>query len=399
MPISSDTFLPVESSTRPTSKAKSITKVEQFKGLDFNEQPEHHSLYNTPPHILGKTPFDCNCLFGTSRTGCRPRSPHHKSHSSLSGNQKEQAAAEDPVITPAEYVDAYCPFLQTCDRYSHLGTHSNTAMPDIPPSVHWLGTVPVDGSIVAGRCLLGCSGDYPSTRENDGGIHDLHTSLEFPTLIASGDLAVGTTPFADYIDRMVPVELYDLDENKLNNPNVPEDDMKPIDPSYIKDYRKMAEPLSEWVATYVWGTCFSGGLQRTIGTLCVCFKLYYEFILIIFTLINRKTGGYNRPVPPVLARSTYTLLCSTLLQPSAIMLSLWYIAHLPVNLGDITRGVSVSEYEFRTELLDQNVSELMGEEYSNLETTLSYRVILLGCMLANKWLDDHTFSNKTWYVF
>jgi hypothetical protein len=26
------------------------------------------------------------------------------------------------------------------------------------------------------------------------------------------------------------------------------------------------------------------------------------------------------------------------------------------------------------------------------------RLVVLGFMLANKWLDDHTFSNKTWYV-
>jgi hypothetical protein len=30
------------------------------------------------------------------------------------------------------------------------------------------------------------------------------------------------------------------------------------------------------------------------------------------------------------------------------------------------------------------------------ETHALFRLVVLGCVLANKWLDDHTFSNKTW---
>lgn len=45
---------------------------------------------------------------------------------------------------------------------------------------------------------------------------------------------------------------------------------------------------------------------------------------------------------------------------------------------------------------------LLGDTYSYerdaLELNAPFRLFVLGCMLANKWLDDHTFSNKTWYV-
>jgi hypothetical protein len=41
----------------------------------------------------------------------------------------------------------------------------------------------------------------------------------------------------------------------------------------------------------------------------------------------------------------------------------------------------------------------LGSDRETLETNTPFRLVVLGCMLANKWLDDHTFSNKTWYIF
>jgi hypothetical protein len=80
---------------------------------------------------------------------------------------------------------------------------------------------------------------------------------------------------------------------------------------------------------------------------------------------------------------------STLLQPSAIFLSLWYIIRLPVYIGSASFGPELmKEYQFRL--------DLFGEDERPVETHAPFRVFLLGCMLANKWLDDHTFSNKTW---
>lgn len=84
------------------------------------------------------------------------------------------------------------------------------------------------------------------------------------------------------------------------------------------------------------------------------------------------------------------------------MLSLWYIAQLPVYSEGIPVGagidLSVNECEFRKELFSEDVPSQIGEDYTALDVGISFRLILLGCMLANKWLDDHTFSNKTWYV-
>lgn len=104
--------------------------------------------------------------------------------------------------------------------------------------------------------------------------------------------------------------------------------------------------------------------------------------------------------PAYLARSIHVLLCSTLLQPSAIILALWYLTRLPVYFdwqsGD--SGLSSAEVAFRKELLSE--SDIMqspaSEERRSSERIAPFRLAVLGCMLANKWLDDHTFSNKTW---
>jgi hypothetical protein len=96
------------------------------------------------------------------------------------------------------------------------------------------------------------------------------------------------------------------------------------------------------------------------------------------------------------------LLCATLLQPSAIFLALWYIARFPVFFGvfDYDPTLHSKEYKFRLELLGEG-SEDSGSDKTKqlLKAHAPFRLLLLGVMLANKWLDDNTFSNKTWFVF
>ena len=90
------------------------------------------------------------------------------------------------------------------------------------------------------------------------------------------------------------------------------------------------------------------------------------------------------------------MLLSTLLQPSAIFLALWYIVRLPVFFGPVgLNSEHIKEMRFRAELLGE---AHLGTGREHIEAYAPFRLILLGCMLANKWLDDHTFSNKTWYV-
>lgn len=114
----------------------------------------------------------------------------------------------------------------------------------------------------------------------------------------------------------------------------------------------------------------------------------------------RVVNRFSERAPASLARSVRSVLCSTLLQPSAIVLALWYIARLPVYFNWQTHDGEVlpshQQQEFRDELFRNDLSSLFGDDRDSLEFQAPFRLIVLGCMLANKWLDDHTFSNKTW---
>lgn len=210
------------------------------------------------------------------------------------------------------------------------------------------------------------------------------------------------TPFGDFIDRamaenpghigptdpMYPPGPYDTyqdhrygtshnqthsyppAESPLKQP--PASDAASV-PCASVDYKRLVDPLSEWLACYIWRVCTTGaGLPHP------------------FFRPSSYPQRYSRIPPPYLAVSIRSLLLSTLLQPSAIYLSLWYVMRLPVYLGPVAFGADyVKETQFRAELL--------GDNEHIAETHAPFRVFLLGCMLANKWLDDHTFSNKTWH--
>lgn len=100
-------------------------------------------------------------------------------------------------------------------------------------------------------------------------------------------------------------------------------------------------------------------------------------------------------IPPAsLATAVRSLLLSTILQPSAIFLALKYISRLPVFLGPMYMPFGRNaEAKFRATLLGS--PEAYDRE--DVERQAPFRLIVLGFMFANKWLDDHTFSNKTWY--
>ncbi|KAI4518335.1 hypothetical protein GGG16DRAFT_110834 [Schizophyllum commune] len=144
-------------------------------------------------------------------------------------------------------------------------------------------------------------------------------------------------------------------------------------PSASIEYKKLAGPLAEWITNYVWQVCTTGlSLQ----------PLYSQGV---------PVPGFPSTPPSSIATAVHSLLLSTLLQPSAVFLAIWYIVRLPVYFGPTALGPDhVKEHRFRHELLGG---------YTDPDTIMQsapFRVIVLGCMFANKWLDDHTFSNKTW---
>ncbi|GBE79651.1 hypothetical protein BKA93DRAFT_275470 [Sparassis latifolia] len=151
-----------------------------------------------------------------------------------------------------------------------------------------------------------------------------------------------------------------------------------VTPTATTAYKRLAEPLSEWIATYVWKVCTTGTSLPPV----------YQ--------PTAYTKHYSSMPPSHLASSTHAMLLSTLLQPSAVYLALWYIVHLPVFFGPTGLGS-------QNGVANRFVAEFLGEgrmslDQDAIEAYAPFRLILLGCMLANKWLDDHTFSNKTWHT-
>lgn len=201
-----------------------------------------------------------------------------------------------------------------------------------------------------------------------------------------------TTPFADFVDRIVATQgTYASDQPAPDAleplpADAPGHQQQPVpteplsDPTYIRTYRAMAEPLSEWMADYVWKICTRGMSLpcRFVGAGASCI--------------------YEEKPPSNLAKAIHSVLSSTLLQPSAILLALWYITRLPVLFDVHCSGtiLTPAELEFRKELYGEGCP-LSTDERSQLVSRAPFRIALLGCMFANKWLDDHTFSNKTWH--
>ncbi|KAI9001101.1 hypothetical protein BD414DRAFT_406181 [Trametes punicea] len=153
-----------------------------------------------------------------------------------------------------------------------------------------------------------------------------------------------------------------------------------VAPMATAAYKKLVAPLSEWIANYVWKVCTTG------------MHLPPEY-----AQPTAFVKHYSSSPPSHLASSVHSMLLSTLLQPSAIFLALWYIVRLPIFFGPV--GLTTEhekEIRFRAVLLGE---AHLGTDREIIEAYAPFRLVLLGCMLANKWLDDHTFSNKTWCSF
>ncbi|KAF7359584.1 hypothetical protein MVEN_00682100 [Mycena venus] len=188
------------------------------------------------------------------------------------------------------------------------------------------------------------------------------------------------TPFSEFVDCTVAAELYTTYDESMSAKSLaaqqdhcgsgPQSydpaDFPPdilwapapevVTPSATSGYRKLAEPLADWVAGYVWTACSTG------------FSLPSAFSQSL-TIVKQR----SRSPPSHLANAVHSLLLSTVLQPSAV-----FFGRLEARFRAVLLGNG----------LDQDV----------MEASAPFRLIVLGFMLANKWLDVHTFSNKIWHT-
>ncbi|KAJ7507481.1 hypothetical protein B0H11DRAFT_1902617 [Mycena galericulata] len=240
-----------------------------------------------------------------------------------------------------------------------------------------------------------------------------------------GSSPVGpVTPFGEFVDRAVAAESYATYDESLSaksqaalqehfgsgsqsyNPvdfppyiagerlkaEAPVPDV--VTPSATSGYRKLAEPLSDWVANYVWKAC-STGFSLPAAFSRPSYVTFHPAPRSVAHVHSRGNVVKQRSAfpPTYLASAVHSLLLSTLLQPSAVFLAIWYIVRLPVYYDAAALNPDyVKELRFRATLLAN------GLDQDAIEASAPFRLIVLGCMLANKWLDDHTFSNKTWHT-
>ena len=90
-----------------------------------------------------------------------------------------------------------------------------------------------------------------------------------------------------------------------------------------------------------------------------------------------KHAALGNEVSPAFRHFAHQVLAQTLLTPTALILALYYVQLLPAAIG--------SDAETALGLLAQPAS------------TTPFKLLTLGLMLANKFLDDNTFLNKTWH--
>ncbi|WFD31960.1 hypothetical protein MSPP1_003002 [Malassezia sp. CBS 17886] len=99
------------------------------------------------------------------------------------------------------------------------------------------------------------------------------------------------------------------------------------------------------------------------------------------TPVNREQP-LQGDVNPAFRHFTRQVLAQTLLSPAALFLALYYVRQL--------RAIVAEE---RGETRGDTALALLAEPPS----TAPFKLLTLGLMMANKFLDDNTFLNKTWY--
>lgn len=87
---------------------------------------------------------------------------------------------------------------------------------------------------------------------------------------------------------------------------------------------------------------------------------------------------------PAFRRFVHQVLSQTLVSPTALLLALYYVRRQLPSIIGVGAGVS-----------DEEMAAL--SLYAHPPSSAPFKLLTLGLMLANKYLDDNTFLNKTWH--
>lgn len=150
-----------------------------------------------------------------------------------------------------------------------------------------------------------------------------------------------------------------------------------------------AVPLADWFADVVWA-------------------LYLGPVPAVAAGGNSGLAGADKAPQPLTA-FVHAVLSQTLASPQCAALGLYYLVRLPVRLGSSAVraaahiwnvGIDQEGHTAYTSVPDRKHAARAGfvaELYGPGGEDVPYRLAALALMLGNKWLDDHTFTNKTWH--
>ncbi|KAJ7914132.1 hypothetical protein B0H13DRAFT_1541980, partial [Mycena leptocephala] len=88
--------------------------------------------------------------------------------------------------------------------------------------------------------------------------------------------------------------------------------------------------------------------------------------------------------PPRLTAAIDCLFLKAHLENTTIYLGLWYVHRLPKQL-------------WRNQYMKERMNNVLRDNVNNGDEECAvFRLVVLGCLLANKWLDDSPHWLKSW---
>lgn len=97
----------------------------------------------------------------------------------------------------------------------------------------------------------------------------------------------------------------------------------------------------------------------------------------------RRSSSASVPLP--FKRFAHQTIYQVSASAGSLMLALWYIRRLPIGAAFTDESVSFTRDE-----------AAFREDLWQLRSEIPWRLLVLGLTLSNKWLEDNTFTTKTW---
>ncbi|KAI0068883.1 hypothetical protein BV25DRAFT_59643 [Artomyces pyxidatus] len=127
--------------------------------------------------------------------------------------------------------------------------------------------------------------------------------------------------------------------------------------------------LAEWITGYIFALVDTGRLPDEAAA---------NRLVLWRSTVAFKAAG----------RQIRLILEATVMPHSAVFLALWYIFRLPVSHHSVVYAQDTARIRFQDSLL--------GSDMPSIMEVRAVRIFMAGIMLADKWINDHTFHLKTW---